>query len=392
MASADVDFLSAPTSYRTRRGGDPGTHISAYNGSMRLHGKLYWDEADNRTHLFPGLVHYRTETIRETLATLRRTVGYSLTRGTGLWYFLLAGNTTFHDQQIMADIAHMKAICDKAIKHDRSPAAEVAVFADEASMHLYDTKHPMAEMLGIQLLDELARAGAPYDLYLLEDIANAALPDYRVYVFPNAFRQDARLHTAIKQKVQRNGATVLWTYAPGFANTAGGDVARMAELTGIRIDCLPKGIAACSLNETKHHPVTSALTTPPTCAFSLAPAFSVVDEQATVLARNEACAGLAVREFPEWRSVYSLLAPDRELLLGVYRYAGVHVYCDTFDTVGASQDYLMIHSASAGPKTLRLPQKCDVTELISGRAVGKGIDVIHETLPKGETRIYRLAH
>ena len=392
MTSPGVDFLSAPTSYRTRRGGDPGAHISAYNGSMRLHGKLYWDEVDHRTHLFAGLVNYRTETIGETLATMRRSVGHSLTRGTGLWYFLLAGNTTFHDQQIMADIAHMKVICDKAIQHNRAPAAEVAVFADEASMHLYDTKHPMAAALGIQLLDELARAGAPYDLYLLEDIANAALPDYRVYVFPNAFRQDAKLHAAIKRKVRRNGATVLWTYAPGFAGTDGGDVARMAELTGIQIDCLPKGIPAGSLNEMKRHPITSGLTTPPACAFSLAPAFTVVDKQATVLARNKACAGLAVREFPAWRSVYSLLAPDRELLLGVYRYAGVHVYCDTFDTVGASRDYLMIHTASAGPKTLRLPQKCDVTEQISGKVVDKGIDTIHETLPKGETRIYRLAH
>jgi len=94
MTAPEVNFLSAPTSYSARRGGDPGNHISAYNGSMRLHSKLYWDEADNRTHLFPGLGPARTETIDETLATLRRTVGHSLTRGTGLWCFLLAGNTT----------------------------------------------------------------------------------------------------------------------------------------------------------------------------------------------------------------------------------------------------------------------------------------------------------
>ena len=390
MASPDVNFLCAPTSYAARRGGDPGNHISAFNGSMRLHGKLYWDEADNRTHLYPSLIHYRTDTMEETLSTLRRTIGHSLTRGTGLWYFLLAGNATFHDQEIMADIGRMKKICDDAITHNRTPAAEVAVFVDEASMHLYDTRHPMARELGIHLLDELARAGAPFDLYLLDDIADAALPDYRLYVFPNAFRQDAELHAAITRKVRRNGATVLWTYAPGFAGTDGGDPERMSGLTGIQMKCLPQGLASCLLSEVEKHPVTSALAAPPDCDFSLVPAFTVTDDQATILARNETCAGLAVREFPEWRSVYSLLAPDRELLLGLYRYAGVHVYCDTFDTIGASRDYLMIHTASAGRKDLHLPRPRNVTELISGTTVGRNIDTIQETLPKGETRIYRL--
>ncbi|MBT3375409.1 MAG: hypothetical protein HN742_14455 [Lentisphaerae bacterium] len=390
MVSPHVNFLCAPTSYSRRRGGQPGSHISAYNGSMRLHGKLYWDEADNRTHLFPGVVGYRTDTMQETLATLRRVVGHSLTRGTGLWYFLLAGNTTFHDQEIMTDIAAMKRICDEALTHNRAPAAEVAVFADEASMHLYDTGHPIAKHLGLRLLDELAQAGAPFDLYQLDDIANPELPDYRVYVFPNAFRKDEALHQAITRKVRRNGATVLWVYAPGFVGTDGGDIQRMQALTGLRIEVLADGVAPCALNGSEAHPVTSALSTPLQVSFPLVPAFSVIDDDATVLAHTDTCAGLAVREFPQWRSVYSLVPPDRELLLGLYRYAGVHIYCDTFDTIGASPDYLMIHTATAGRKKLRLPRACNVTELVTGRRVGKSVRTIREKLPKGVTRIYRL--
>ena len=164
----------------------------------------------------------------------------------------------------------------------------------------------------------------------------------------------------------------------------------MAELTGIQVEYLPAGIPACSLGDIRKHPVTSALTTPPSCSFSLVPSFTVTDDQATILARSDGCDGLAVKEFPDWRSVYSLLAPDRELLLGVYRYAGVQVYCETFDTVGASRDYLMIHTASAGPKVLHLPRACRVTELISGKTVGEGIRTIQESMAKGETRIYRL--
>ena len=85
--------LRRPNDYR--RGGDPGTLISTYDGSYRLHNKLYWDEVDTRTHLCTSLVHYRTATLDETVAVLQRSFGYSLTKGTGLWWFLLAGNATF---------------------------------------------------------------------------------------------------------------------------------------------------------------------------------------------------------------------------------------------------------------------------------------------------------
>jgi hypothetical protein len=392
MNSPHVDFLCAPTSYTARRGGDPGNHISAYNGSMRLHSKLYWDEADNRTHLYPGMVGYRTSTLAETLATLRRTVGHSLTRGSGLWYFLLAGNTTFHDQQIMADIARMKAVCDEALACDRAPAAQVAVFVDEEAMNLYDTRHPMTRELGIELLDELACAGAPFDLYLLPDIADPGLRDYRLYVFPNAFRNDEALCEAIRRKVCRNGATVLWVYAPGFADTSGGSVEASEDLTGIRLAALPGGMESASLTLSRDHEITSALRSDLSCSYALAPAFRIDDAAAVCLVEGPLGPALGVREFSDWRSVYSLLPPNRELLLGLYRYAGVHVYCDTFDVIGASRDYLMIHTATSGAKELRLPAACDATELITGRTVGQDIRVIRDELPAGVTRIYRLTY
>jgi len=165
---------------------------------------------------------------------------------------------------------------------------------------------------------------------------------------------------------------------------------RLRSLTGLHIEVLANGVPSCVLKKVRRHTITSALSTPAECSFPLLPAFSVTDEEATILARGDTCAGLAVREFPQWRSVYSLLPPDRELLLGLYRYAGVHVYCDTFDTVGASRDYLMIHTATAGRKKLRLPRKCNVTELITGKHVGSNVRTIREKLPKGVTRIYRL--
>jgi hypothetical protein len=55
LGSPDVDFLCSPTSYAFRQVGGEGTsHFMSLVDSVRLHGKLWFDENDIRTSLCPG--------------------------------------------------------------------------------------------------------------------------------------------------------------------------------------------------------------------------------------------------------------------------------------------------------------------------------------------------
>ena len=392
LASPHVDFLCAPTAYDYRRGGDPGTLISTYDGSYRLHNKLYWDEVDTRTHLCTSLVHYRTATLDETVAVLQRSFGYSLTKGTGLWWFLLAGNATFHQAEVMDAIAEMKRAGDEAIAADRSQIHDVAVFVDEPSMLYTNIKSNPPLRLGLlrKTIDELACMGAPYDAYLLSDLANPKLPDYKLYIFLNAFRIEAETRAAIEAKVKVAGKTAVWVYAPGYVEADGFSTGNMAAVTGMRIEMHDEDDEAELALTDASHVVTSLVPRHQQLGWSVGPVFSVNDPAAVALGRTGEHVSLAVREFDDWRSVYSMLPLTRTLLLGLCRYAGVHVYSETFDPFSASKSYVMIHTASAGPKRIVLPGRHDVVDALSGRPVGEGIAEIEKTLPKGTTRIYRI--
>jgi concanavalin A-like lectin/glucanase superfamily protein/glycosyl hydrolase family 42 (putative beta-galactosidase) len=392
LASPDVDFLCAPTAYDYRRGGEPGSLISTYNGSYRLHNKLYWDEVDTRTHLCTALVHYRTARLEETVSVLQRSFGYSLTKGTGLWWFLLAGNATFHQAEVMDAIAEMKRAGDTALEADRSQIHDVAVFIDEPSMHYTNSKSNPPLRLGLlrKTLDELACMGAPYDTYLLSDLTHRELPNYKLYIFLNAFRIDAETRAAIDAKVKGANKTAAWVYAPGYVGEDGFSTDNMTALTGMTFQVHDESIEAELALTDATHVVTSKVPPHHRLGWSVGPVFSVDDPAAVALGRTGEHVSLAVREMDDWHSVYSMLPLSRELLLGLCRYAGVHVYSETFDPFSASRSFVMIHTASAGSKHIVLPGKHDVVNALSGQLIGEGIREIEETLPEGVTRIYRI--
>ncbi|MEN6641841.1 MAG: LamG-like jellyroll fold domain-containing protein [Armatimonadia bacterium] len=390
LAAPEVDFLASPTAYDLRRGGQIGDFVSAYAGSYRLHGKLFWDEVDTRTHLYPDQIEYRTDDLPETLSVLERATGYSLTKGTSLWWFLLAGNCTFHQAEIMDDVARLRTACETALTDDRAPMAEVAIFADEPSMHYATGDYTTIRPLLRGALAEAGCMGAPFDTYLLSDIGNPKLPQYKLYIFLNAFKLDAFTRAKIDAVVKRQGKTAAWVYAPGYVTDTGFDESAMAALTGLTIKAsnepMPYDLAVTG----PKHPITSAAPARRQEKWSLTPSFSVTDPGATILGTTSGKPTLAVREFGSWRSVYSALPLKRELLNGLCRYAGVHVYSDSYDPFFANAGYAVIHTATAGVKRLALPVAADVTELVTGKPLGKGLSVIEQDLPAGVTRIYRL--
>ncbi|MEN6497789.1 MAG: LamG-like jellyroll fold domain-containing protein [Thermoguttaceae bacterium] len=397
LESPFVDFLCSPTDYQHRRGGEPGNFVADYTASYRLHGKLYWDEADVRTHLFRGQASYAVRSLPETLAVLQRGFGYMLTKGTALWWFTLAGDDTFHDIAIMEDIARMHQAGLASMPLSKQPPHDVAVLVDEESFfHLRMAAGDVTRPLLREMHDALATMGAPFDMYLLSDLADRRMPDYKLYLFLNSFQLDERLREAVKRKVRRNGAVAAWFYAPGFVRPDGSfsDDA-MQDLTGLRIRHT-LGPERLRLAVTDYaHPITGEVQRSDTLPVTalLSPAFWADDPEAQVLGRlgADGRAGLVVRDFGTWRSVYSAVPGlPNGMLRGLVRYAGGHVYSNTDDPLFANDNYLMIHTATAGPKRLALPGRRDVLDVMTGQSVGKNLSVIEADLPAEVTRIYRL--
>ena len=67
---------------------------------------------------------------------------------------------------------------------------------------------------------------------------------------------------------------------------------------------------------------------------------------------------------------------------------GMHCYCDTGDVIYCGNGILAIHAATAGEKTIHLPEKYRCTELY-GDAVCE-TDILQITCRQHETKLFRL--
>jgi hypothetical protein len=162
----------------------------------------------------------------------------------------------------------------------------------------------------------------------------------------------------------------------------------MQELTGMKISEKREEQQLTLQIADKNHPITKfAQTFTP---YKFGPVFSVADEQAKVLASTLNGPALAVKEFQNWRSVYSLMPLTQELLQGLCDYAGVPVYSRSFDVLYANRGYVFLYTSSAGEKTITLPEKADVTEVLANKVVARNAKVFSEKLEAGAVRLYRL--
>ncbi|HPM84861.1 MAG TPA: hypothetical protein PLF81_29350 [Candidatus Anammoximicrobium sp.] len=171
---------------------------------------------------------------------------------------------------------------------------------------------------------------------------------------------------------------------------SGFDPAEIAPLTGLSVRVLDERVPAEMTLAPQTHPITRAAPQTWTERWDVSPVFVIDDPSATVLASTAGRPSLAVKEHAGRRCVYSLLPLKREVLLGLCRHAGVHVYSDTFDAVSVNAGYAMLHTLHPGRKQIVLPGAAAVRELVTGRDLGEVQTVTEEQLPAGVTRIYRM--
>lgn len=394
IRSKYVDFMASPSLYHIRRGGDSGAFQSFYTESYILNGKLFYDEADIRTHLFPKNIHGRTKDLFETRNVFRRQFGYTLTRGNSLWWFLLMGNETYHDNNIMEEIAKLSALEKKFLDKAKNPLNDVAVIVDERSLFNLRRDDKCTRYLQALMknnISELSRAGVSFSMYLTQDLMNPNFPDHKLYIFLNIFNVPDSLKTAIKNKTRKNNAVSVWFYAPGYITGNKFSLENIKDLTGISLKSknVLTSIKIDELNEKTGLVLENKLIFRE--KYEVNPYFWVDDRQAKSIAKSKNNTVIALKEFPAWRSVYSLYPLNKFYLRALCRYAGVNVYSSSNDVFSVNHNFLMLHAGKAGEKEIKLSGKYDVVEIFSNKVIGKGINRFKDVLKFGETKVYELS-
>ncbi|MBN1358937.1 MAG: hypothetical protein JW993_00010 [Sedimentisphaerales bacterium] len=101
--------------------------------------------------------------------------------------------------------------------------------------------------------------------------------------------------------------------------------------------------------------------------------------------------GLVVKQQDGWTSIYSAapIVPSA-LLRGIARQAGVHIYSDADDVVCANRHFLCLYAPQGGTRTVHLPQRATVIDVLTGAVVAEDVSEFRLELPEHTTVLYQL--
>lgn len=396
LRSPYLDFLSSPYCYGFRCSGGDGTFMSVAE-SIHRHGKLYFSEDDTRTSLTPRNAWYgRSDTLQESVAVLRRNFSNVLIRGAGYW----VSGTWAHHSEILSEMARMHTIGIESVGLDRTPLeGGIAVIVDEQSLLYESMDHRLVwPLIFKQKSWGFSRIGAPYQLYLLQDLLDGRVPEQRMVIFLNAFYLDRGQRERLTEQVKRDGKTLVWMpYAGLIQDRPSGE--NMEDLTGIHVVCETDRHWELTIAITNFdHPITQHLASNARFGTDnkIGPIVWVDDPEATTLGRlifnNGRCEpGFCVKDIGHFRSVY-VGAPHvpSDVLRGIARYAGVHIYSEDDDVLYANRHYVALHTAKGGLKTIHLPEPADVRDAFTGKPVAEDVETFTVSVPSHSTQLFRL--
>ncbi len=196
LKDKNIDFISSPNSYIGIRSFDCDWSEMYPADSLRLHGKMCFQECDIRTHLTKLLSKRDPLTDPNALLfdpiwegvgskeqarnLIKKSFCRQLIKGNGLWWFDMWGGW-YHDDDIMSEMKQYKEIYAESLKAvNRQSIAEIAVFVD-GSAYRYLSDCPYRNAIYNQR-KALGLMGTPFDMYDVFDFASVC-GKYKAVIF-----------------------------------------------------------------------------------------------------------------------------------------------------------------------------------------------------------------
>jgi hypothetical protein len=399
-----INLICGPPSYRDRRPGGAAS-VPAPVDSLPLHGKLWVSEDDTKTYLAPAKqdpddFNPRLGDRFVTEQAHARAMGRALAHITGINWMDLWGEGWLDEAALWERLSAFTTRYRALLRHqERAQAPDVVVLIDERSLLHVQRGEVFFRRLTNSLRDTLQRAGVSYGTYLQSDLLSKDFPtSASLYLFLTPYRLTQEQRAAIKEKLQRDGKTLAWLYAPGtceeIPSTGSGTIEEMAHSTvGFTLRPQEWNSEVGSRVIEPYHPLTERLLSREIGPRErLNPSFYVDDREATALAeyQDSGLTSLAVKNFGTWKSVF-LGDPvlPLELLRGLCRYAGVHVWCPQGeDVVAIGNGWVTIHASRDGQRTLYLPEAIGLYDVTEGRLIADEAFEYRFVLRAGMTRLF----
>lgn len=200
FADKNIDFFASPFSYVNQRQGAIDWFFQGLMDSCRLAGKIWFIEADVRTHktqpifktnpelmagqntvdYFDRPIFLGPSTEKESLWVLLRAFSKVLCAKSAFWWFDMWGGW-YLSQTMMLWLERIRLWYEEAMAKPMDKTSEIAVFFDEnAGMTVGEGYYVQAVF---HQLVALGTVGAPHDIYELSDLGKIDESQYKVYLY-----------------------------------------------------------------------------------------------------------------------------------------------------------------------------------------------------------------
>jgi hypothetical protein len=357
-------------------------------------------EQDQVTYLslesqFPPIVLSGSVTsdLTQTLDVLDRDLAAALIHRSGTWWMDINENGSFDDPAMWSPMSDYGVPLFTRIYANSQPyRPEVALIIDLTSITY---QKPDVDAVNFQrglLRTALAKTGVTYGVYTLNDFLDGTLPPCKVYIFANVnYLTDDQI-AQIQSRLNGEGATAIWQYAPGFLGPTGPDVTRASRLTGIQ------------LAQSDGYQTSSGVGLLSGYSWGIAannvfsPRLVVTDPNVEVLGRYQADGQVSTgrKKVGNFESVFSgeygfpnagTWPPDP--LRALLQTTEVHIWSTSGDTISTDGSLLVIHAAAAGPDTISLPTGVSATPLGGGATSIGTLNINFSRV--GETQWFQLS-
>ena len=419
LESEHIDFIKSPWMYGAREIGYTAQFMGPVD-SLDLYGKLWIVEDDTRMNLQEMRMNQDdkaavgwTRNYAQSAEQMKRNFAYVLSKGMGVSYYDLMWNF-YDDPQYYGLIGQFHDQMTEAVSLQKASTADIAVFVDGQSQMLIPFEDGTTDNSVLHLsvlkgqLEELGFVGASYDMYLLDDLTAGLVPEHKINIFLGTTLITQQERAAIQSQLQKNGNYLIWLFTSGISDGTITDISLMEELTGMDLQVVSttrkkNGTVkvtdnthwlTAGMNKNQYYGVEHYSKLSPVIAvtggYSKALGYHSTTSDSVLTYYNKVA--LAVKDMGDWTSIYSAVPNlPQQMVRNILTQAGCHIYTDSgTDVVYANSDYVAIHSAFAGERTVRLPGTYTVYDVLQEKTVAENVNAFTVALTGKQTRLFRL--
>ena len=403
--STDVDFIASPFIYTDNRAQGIDWQLQGSADSAALHGKPWFAEADIRTFLsrpisqsmkkadpyvcraYDGPVWWGPDTAEGSLGQMLKGFSRVLTNNNAIWWFDMWGGW-YHDERLMVFQKKAFDIYRQHALSGGSPnAGEIALFMDDALFTRIKPTGALASLQNHQLWKAMGFVGAPYRMYMLDDLINLDPAQFRMAIFSSAcdWTED-RLNALSSWKSE---GRVLSFLGPVICESATGVGLEKYPQSERPVRKITAGQKKAQNDEALYFSTKAGSQTTPDMLVPVQRWKALPGD--VIMESDELGPQALLRRYPDY-SVYvdTVSVPEPGRIRELLNAAGGQLYTCENDIVYASRTHIAVHAATDGIKRIHIPGKGVLVNEMTGQTLPGNESFVDVSMKMGETLLLRI--